>query len=348
MFFRLQNENIESDWSEPCEPDVFVLDTESTSAITHESPYKGPSHRHTPSQDSCCSNDTLFNLEELICAASEAEKNVETSFKTKNEHTEQELIINDGSTSENLNLTFVIEPADCDEVSEEATLNCELHSDDRQSLENKSNWDVVIDFIWNEKKYSSQHDAYLKPNLNEKSNIFFPKIQTVPLPSPEDNPWKQLTASLLNYDKVTAQMTGNLESADDIVPGYVDIIVQDVAVSEQSVCKIEDSEFVGCEKKLEENGYGNDFNDLNNLIHIENAKNALEYGPFYKEEELSDEENLYGVLTDIRFNGPGDNQLMSTSFSESNNCDEQDWDSGSDSRSSSSGEFIWKVSLHYS
>lgn len=59
-------------------------------------------------------------------------------------------------------------------------------------------------------------------------------------------------------------------------------------------------------------------------------------------------EDLFGPLTDIRFSGPGSSsQIMSTSFSESNDLgDDQDWDSGSDTRSSSSGEFIWKVRLY--
>lgn len=69
--------------------------------------------------------------------------------------------------------------------------------------------------------------------------------------------------------------------------------------------------------------------------------------PIYVENPIENEERLddiYGPLTDIRFSGPCDNQLMSTSFSESNDLgDEQDWDSGSDTRSSSSGEFLWKV-----
>ncbi|CAH1129888.1 unnamed protein product [Ceutorhynchus assimilis] len=59
-----------------------------------------------------------------------------------------------------------------------------------------------------------------------------------------------------------------------------------------------------------------------------------------------EDRDIFGVLTDIRFSGPIDSQLMSTSFSESNDVDEQDWDSGSDTRSSSSGEFIWKEGEH--
>lgn len=60
--------------------------------------------------------------------------------------------------------------------------------------------------------------------------------------------------------------------------------------------------------------------------------------------EDSADMDIYDALSDIRFSGPSDIQLMSTSFSESADIDEeQDWDSGSDTRSSSSGEFIWKV-----
>ncbi|XP_045462798.1 uncharacterized protein LOC123672648 [Harmonia axyridis] len=63
------------------------------------------------------------------------------------------------------------------------------------------------------------------------------------------------------------------------------------------------------------------------------------------EEEQDDQ--LFGVLTDIRFSGPGESHLMSTSFSESNDIqNEQDWESGSDTRSSSSGEFIWREGEH--
>lgn len=59
-----------------------------------------------------------------------------------------------------------------------------------------------------------------------------------------------------------------------------------------------------------------------------------------EERVLSDD--LYSDITDIRFSGPA--ELMSTSFSDAHNSDqEQEWDSGSESRSSSSGEFVWKV-----
>lgn len=82
-----------------------------------------------------------------------------------------------------------------------------------------------------------------------------------------------------------------------------------------------------------------------NIIEKDNVE------PIYLEKseviaETNKYDNVYGALSDIRFTGPCDNQLMSTSFSESNDLgDDQDWDSGSDTRSSSSGEFIWKVSL---
>nr|XP_022912483.1 uncharacterized protein PF11_0213-like isoform X2 [Onthophagus taurus] len=78
--------------------------------------------------------------------------------------------------------------------------------------------------------------------------------------------------------------------------------------------------------------------ELDYVIAEENKKKA--------EEKIED---LYGPLADIRFSGPGlaNLQMMSTSFSESNEVgDEQDWDSGSDTRSSSSGEFIWREGEH--
>lgn len=74
-----------------------------------------------------------------------------------------------------------------------------------------------------------------------------------------------------------------------------------------------------------------------------NLENDFDDG---KDDILSEDGELYNNLTDIRFSGPCDTQLMSTSFSESAEiAEDRDWDSGSDTRSSSSGEFIWKVSL---
>lgn len=91
------------------------------------------------------------------------------------------------------------------------------------------------------------------------------------------------------------------------------------------------------------------YDDYVNIVNMENDKNRLErdadkdtYIDIYGHDE---NDNIFGILTDIRFTGPADTQLMSTSFSENN--DEQGWESGSDSRSSSSGEFIWKVSLFF-
>lgn len=61
------------------------------------------------------------------------------------------------------------------------------------------------------------------------------------------------------------------------------------------------------------------------------------------EDEVGD---AYTPLEDIRFEGPAaDLHLMSTSFSDSNDLGDEhdeDWDSGSDTGSSSSGLFIWK------
>lgn len=60
----------DSDWSEPNRTshleDILIVDTETHTALILESPSpREPINRHTPSQDSCCSNDTLFNLEDL-------------------------------------------------------------------------------------------------------------------------------------------------------------------------------------------------------------------------------------------------------------------------------------------
>lgn len=99
---------------------------------------------------------------------------------------------------------------------------------------------------------------------------------------------------------------------------------------------------------IEKPNYVNTPNYVNNRNSQTNGKDVID--PVYVENAVESEERLddiYGPLADIRFSGPCDNQLMSTSFSESNDlCDEQDWDSGSDTRSSSSGEFLWKHDEH--
>lgn len=72
----------DSDWSEPGRTsqmeDILIVDTETHTALILESPSpREPLNRHTPSQDSCCSNDTLFNLEDLNYGAIENEQSPE-------------------------------------------------------------------------------------------------------------------------------------------------------------------------------------------------------------------------------------------------------------------------------
>lgn len=189
---------------------------------------------------------------------------------------------------------------------------------------------------------------------DETNSVSFSGKMTVapPLPSPEDKPWKQLPASLLTFDRMQQQKNGILtESCVDNVSNIAD--------GDQS------------ENDSTRNNYASTNNmdvdiisneDYVKLVNYENTKNTQGDRPnvncldrlIIDDDVMTDDilngegqnDSIYAVLTDIRFNGPSDNQLMSTSFSESNNeQDEQDWDSGSDTRSSSSGEFIWKVSF---
>nr|CAI5819803.1 unnamed protein product [Callosobruchus analis] len=349
------DENVDSDWSGQCEAEALPQDTGSNSP--HDSPYKGPLHRHTPSQDSCCSNDTLFNLEELTAVEKEADSHPKTAQSpgVSEENKENRVplpystnIINAFifSDSENANRTYVIE----EEKSEESTLNCKVS--ERQDICNSKPQNSNIEiFLTKERDYSSrllwEPQDHSKSESTEENTPPFPVKQLVPLPSPEDNPWRQLPASLLTYNKAIAQ-TANpfLHDAKPVPETNEDNIEIDESppethdnLPELNLDSIE-NEDVRDEKEYED------------FVNMENAKNSLEYCNLAENNEYiydrtendnSDDENIYGILTDIRFNGPSDAQLMSTSFSESNNCDDQEWDSGSESRSSSSGEFIWKM-----
>lgn len=253
----------DSDWSEPNRTshleDILIVDTETHTALILESPSpREPINRHTPSQDSCCSNDTLFNLEDLNYGPIENEP------------------------ESRQNVLQVAPPEDADvnsENNDETTTTKDDTTNTNQETTDKST---------------------LKLNLQPADP------HTAHLPSPEDIPWRQLPASMLSYSQV---------ALGDTFDGHE---------SENSVNEDHDEQEIDFEQELQEL----DENEA-------------------KEEGLSEDEgDLYNNLTDIRFSGPCDNQLMSTSFSESAEiADDREWDSGSDTRSSSSGEFIWKVSL---
>ncbi|XP_056647700.1 uncharacterized protein LOC130452439 [Diorhabda sublineata] len=389
-----QEREEEIDWSGRTDTDTVTNDNETISANTLESPLRGTFNRHTPSQDSCCSNDTLFNLEDLICGPIDQEKDVDFVINTKS--------IEEAKTEK---------PLDCDERNENVEKNDGKEIKDSTTVCSQPQ-DIVNNFLTTERNYSAG----------------------VQLPSPEENPWKQLPATLLNYNQCTFSNShsikeesysdcdnvekqrncdvGNIElklkesTADEYdnsehinvtltkdQPDVVDISTLS-SESNKIDSKLEEIEVNDKDKTLvidenidpyysnvdvkgetekpaienEENDghlYENtdvknsenvdtgidQFDDYVNIVNMENSRNRLEsdvadnknhaYINAYDKEE---DDSIYGILTDIRFSGPGDSQMMSTSFSENN--DEQGWESGSDSRSSSSGEFIWREGEH--
>nr|CAH7759744.1 unnamed protein product [Callosobruchus chinensis] len=228
--------------------------------------------------------------------------------------------------SENANRTYVIE----DEKSEESTLNCKISSVTQEVCNAQPQNSNIEIFLTQERDHSSrllgELQDHSKSESTEENVPPFPVGQVVPLPSPEDNPWRQLPASLLTYNKAIAQTTNPfLHDAKPVPETNEDNLEIDESppethdnLPELNLDSIE-NEDVSDEKEYED------------FVNMENAKNSLEYCNLTENNE---------------FNGPSDAQLMSTSFSESNNCDDQEWDSGSESRSSSSGEFIWKEGEH--
>lgn len=343
------DESSGSDWTDQCEREVLPHDAESHTNDGHE--HHPPLHRHTPSQESCCSNDTLFNLEELTYAVNDLDKDNNSSTPKNpvddSEIIEENNVVKDEALNEIMIHNFnesTDNKIETPQISyEESNINVEHQVDS----------DSINVFLNNER----EHDCIkiIEPQQEESNSesttelLFINNKQIAPLPSPEDNPWKQLPASLLSYDTVVSNQNMLLptqETTPSPIPEYVNLSVEK-----------HDYENLKDHKNLYENVTNIDdfYNEADyvNIINIENSKNTAETednSEEYNQNTLiinnDDNQDIFGVLTDIRFNGPGDSQLMTTSFSESNDLnDEQDWDSGSDTRSSSSGEFIWKVSL---
>ncbi|XP_066257637.1 uncharacterized protein [Euwallacea similis] len=288
----------DSDWSEPCQLDLQPV----LSSITMESPQKPESITHTPSQGSCCSNDTLFNFDDFA----DNKEHIADEVFDKDVSPLDNLSENNTARADSLVLTFEdtykVEPIEQGKISEEA-----IESPNEQ-------------FLNSERNHSA---AYLSP---------FPAKVVAPLPSPEDNPWKSLPASLLTFETIhkpnlvsdhsdcSEPKSDSIESsAKEVIYNHEEEPHEDVVGSKHEGLVDEDEALV----KL--------YDDIN----ISEEANGSEQ-----------EQDMLGILTDIRFSGPVDNQLMSTSFSESNDVEEQGWDSGSDTRSSSSGEFIWKEGEH--
>lgn len=335
-------------WDEPEIPDI---ETQSV----HTSPMRAFQNRHTPSQESCCSNDTLFNLEELTCATTDncniivIKSESPTNEQQNMNHNKYCVIVDDINNSDNVNDSETLVSS---EVKEKTQVDCinEFLNNERKntSLEIKKTTDE-----------QSMNTVQLLPFLNKN---------VAPLPSPEDKPWKQLPASLLCFNTITSHTNGQLLTdnhvPDSESPQYVNGITYETTNHDYNIIDVEyeNTKTVQYENLNNIHDIYNEA-DYVNIVNLENSKNISDcnkdchnvnvdddfdesYDEFIINNGDENEDNDYfGVLTDIRFNGPTDNQLMSTSFSESNDLnDERDWDSGSDTRSSSSGEFIWKVS----
>lgn len=352
-----------------------------------------PLHRHTPSQDSCCSNDTLFNLEELTCGINDSERDnnsptpkISECESQYGEENIQQVPMNHNINSE-LNITDLSDKAiDEDKVEKDTKFDSDNSASVCKTSETaKGSTEITevckrstIEFLTREREHDCSKTS--EDSNSESTDHLLPFInkQVAPLPSPEDKPWKQLPASLLSYDKVISQnmlvsetvsVPIEMESAPDDANGTTSL---DVNVL-QNICEGSDKdENTACYENLRNlNDYYNEA-DYVNIVNLENTKNSAEFinnkqinsmfedasernspdyvNNFTHSNDLiinnddDDDHDIFGVLTDIRFSGPSDSQMMTTSFSESNDLnDEQDWDSGSDTRSSSSGEFIWKV-----
>ncbi|KAJ8919682.1 hypothetical protein NQ315_006210, partial [Exocentrus adspersus] len=349
---------------------------------------KGPLHRHTPSQDSCCSNDTLFNLEELTCAAGDADREGELLKDAAGQEVDNEGASKEAPSTKDGN----VEGVDLNRTFVKASTD--VLEEDHPKIDTNSS--CVNEFIHEEIKHSSEQlVSGSETNSTEENPIVFTKAQVAPLPSPEDNPWKQLPASLLSYDTVISQsnilllpvpQVPEVDSPKDLIESESENVTGVDEESEDSGTKdtshdyenvpVKSAEYENVAEPVYENAkdvqpvyeninetqplyqnFGNDdiYNEADyvNLVNLENKKNNTEYvndkNDYMEGEDKAshDDDDIYGMLTDIKFNGPTENQLISASFSESNDInDEQDWDSGSDTRSSSSGEFIWKEGEH--
>ena len=407
-----------------------------------DSPIKSQPHRHTPSQDSCCSNDTLFNVEELN-GGNENEKSFE--LKSSIADISKDRVTSESNMEFNSKTNLITKSHNCVDQMEEndiqildinqGRLTSDLHIPDeyigqnipeikRQSIPTIEFHDYITDFL-NSERYCELNSNFEKVEIEENSTASdaylsvsdnsFTGHNVAPLNSPDDKPWKLLQASFMDgstsdeeYERasflkhdsteLTTSEEKNGKQDNDVdcedqtsfeihfdsenikenttKEQKVELFIQNNAApidydeetsEENETITDQDIDDVLNESSYDEEEPVFDSNNKNtfdvekikveakdclnvpDLIHcgnvtidgslckgeIENCENDEKFGNY---------EDLYGPLADIRFSGPGSTQLMTTSFSESNEvADDQEWESGSDSRSSSSGEFIWKV-----
>lgn len=254
-------------------------------------------HVQSPSQDSCCSNDTLFNLEELANTVPESEF-----------------------------------PKDAKEDDAAAGA---AHCDSRNEKSDKELREITREFLEHERRCEDEPKSDKEVQSVSESKAVIPDLL-------QDMPGNSDALSEELDDEIAIQNSKNLElncssSAHDRSAELILGESEDVQVEPfYSNCVPDHADYVNingdkCVEPEYINSVAVNMDDLDLYDKVDNT-------------ESSDSATLYGALADIRFTGPSDCQLMSTSFSESVDLgEEQDWDSGSDTRSSSSGEFIWKV-----
>ncbi|XP_019769544.2 uncharacterized protein LOC109544010 isoform X2 [Dendroctonus ponderosae] len=304
-------EDSDSDWSDELPPAL--------SSHTNDSVFV--KNAQTASQSSCCSNDTLFNFDDFASANEKEPEDIAEAYR-----------LNDGKLE------------DVTDASEEKTMKLGETTEsfsDSASNEQK-NEEVAV------KPSGGEYPIYLNAFLeNERHHSAdfpaFPTKVVAPLPSPEDKPWKSLPASLLTFKSIQSPSLSDEKNEDfcskpDNEDNLYESLPSETYYSAETTLAKEE-ELDVYKFPFADEAISNIYENLDNNVPYVNVA--------YKSDSAAEESHdMLGVLTDIRFSGPIDSQLMSTSFSESNEAEEQDWESGSDTRSSSSGEFIWKEGEH--
>ncbi|KAF5304433.1 hypothetical protein FQR65_LT07963 [Abscondita terminalis] len=345
----------DEDWPEPYEgSNTPPADTETISVPNFESlVQEQPLNRHTPSQDSCCSNDTLFNLEELTNGANEqdADKKSEEANKTFTLRSDvtQETDVNESKTEEedDENPLFLDTTGNLLKINDDVVENG-ISEDSVRDEDEMHNKNVMGE------ETSTSH--LINSNLAETDDKIGPSIclNAECICEIEND---------LNVDNSKICET----SVSTLVDGIDEQNKNENVIKDESVELTDINLFLNCERRnsnLEDKSDASvikdaDAPDYINVDHLNQLKMDMDYVNVNELENFLNinqcdyvnvskehDPDIYEALTDIHFTGPSDMQIMSTSFSESVDIDEQDWDSGSDTRSSSSGEFIWKEGEH--
>ncbi|KAK4877002.1 hypothetical protein RN001_009508 [Aquatica leii] len=348
------------DWPEPYDTHTPPVDTETISAPNFGSHFQEPPNRHTPSQDSCCSNDTLFNLEELTTGINEQD---------------------DKKIDEDVNKTIVIETktedfllSKEDKLLQDTTysllkINDDVEDDGELLSENAIN-------VASEENSTSHIDKQSAGHI--ENNLLLCDGFTVGFTSEGvDNETENNVNSDGNSKDVSLEcvidVVDKMEDTGHIYDSTEGLVIKEVnglAGNDYGVELTDITLFLNYERHNSTFGLDSsaiiegvhppdylsvddlnrlklnvDYVNTNDLENFMNLNNSCDYVNAPNSIHQTDGD-IYEALTDIHFSGPSDMQMMSTSFSESVDIDEQDWDSGSDTRSSSSGEFIWKEGEH--